>query len=280
MSVSFDLSLGITKLWEADEEYQSECLYGVITQIRHHSNDTISQMHVDYLKSQGAFFVHNDDYMPQFFGDAIKDARFGVYTSFGRCTLAGRLAIPIRLFDDTVIGFIGYSNKPEDLGASDVFIKYLYPPKAVFNKGRYFYITPEEYTKAVSEGYICIVDGIFDKIILQCLGINAVSLCGSSLTQWHKYYLKFIKSKIVIADNDLAGRKLASYCKYSLSNCIELLQSDTGDIDSLLRSDEALSNFLNCFNSMKEEGFILPHKLPALSKNKDITTIEIKGGAK
>lgn len=280
MGVSIDLSLGITKIWEADEGFQTDCLRGILTQIRHHSNEGISEMHFNYLKSQGAFFVHNDDYMVEYFGESIKDANFGIYTSFGRCTLAGRLAIPIRLFDDTVLGFIGYSNKPEDLDASAVFIKYLYPPKAIFNKGRYFYITPQEYKKAVEDGYICIVDGIFDKIILQCLGINAVSLCGSSLTQWHKYYLSFIKHKVVVADNDLAGRKLASYCKYSLPDCVEILQADAGDIDSLLRSDSALKNFMNCFEQMKQEDFILSHRLPSPGKYKKVNNINNTGGAK
>lgn len=278
MNTNIDFSLGVQELWQKDAEYQTDCLKGILTQIRHHTNEEIADLQFQYLKSQGAFFVHNDDYMLPFFGEAIKDPQFGVYTSFGRCSLVGRLAIPIKLFDSTIAGFIGYSSKPQDYEDSAVFIKYLYPPKAVFNKGRYFYITPEEYTKAVEDNYICIVDGIFDKIILQCLGINAVSLCGSSLTQWHKYYLSFIKNKIVIADNDLAGRRLASYCKYSFDNCVEILQADSGDIDSLLRSDKALKNFMQCFSDMRKEDFVLSHKLPNLSKRSGITISEIEKG--
>lgn len=273
MTNVIDWSFGIQKLWEHDEAYQTICLEGILTQIRQHDDEEVMKLHLNYLKEQGAFFVHNDDYMPQYFGEAIKDQSYGIYTAGKWCSLAGRLAIPLRLFDGSVIGFVGYSSKPEDYDPSAVFIKYLYPPKQVFNKGRFFYITPEEFTKAVSDRYICIVDGIFDKIILQCMGINSVSLCGSSLTSWHKYYLSFIKHKIIIADNDLAGRRLASYCKCNFSDCVEVLQAETGDIDSMLRTTSALETFKKCFEEMKTEGFILSHKLPSTAKAPSITYI-------
>lgn len=249
------------KLWAQEEEYQTSVLQGIISNIRHIQDPEILKLHFDYLKTQGAFYIHNHDYMPQFFGDAIREPKYGVYNFENHCNLAGRLAIPIRLFDGTVRGFIGYSNKPADHNPDDVFIKYLYPPKSAFYKGRYFYITASEYIKAVHDGYICIVDGIFDKIILQCLGVNAVSLCGSSLTEWHKRYLSFIKHKIVIADNDLAGRNFSHYCRYALENCIELIQPEKNDIDEFLRDDTAVSHFLAQFKEMQSEGFLISRQL-------------------
>lgn len=256
-----DFSSGIKSIWTKDREYQTECIRGILTNIRSITEDSITDLHLNYLISQGAFFVHNHEYMKQHFGQFIADSHYGVYTINGACRLAGRLAIPIKLFDDSVCGFIGYSNKPETLNHEDVFVKYLYPPKDTFNKSRYFYITSNEFSKAVSDGYVCIVDGIFDKIILQCMGINAVSLCGSSLTIWHQRYLSFIKHKIVVADNDLAGRRLSSYCRYCLENCVELIQSATGDIDSLIRSCEELNKFKHAFDEMRHEGFLLSKSL-------------------
>lgn len=273
MLFDLDFSTGIDKIWSTDHEYQAECLKGIIKNIRRVNHNDISAMHVDYLKKQGAFFVHNHDYIADNFGDYVKDPKFGLYSKFGKCYLAGRLAIPIRMFDGSVRGFIGYSNKPADLGDQDVFIKYMYPPKTVFTKGRFFYITPEEYLKAIQDDYICIVDGIFDKIILQCMGINAVSLCGSSLTKWHEYYLHFIRNKIVVADNDVAGRRLASFCKYKFENCVEILQADAGDIDSLLRTDQAMNTFKNAFDEMRSGGFILSRKLPSIKKANQLTII-------
>lgn len=261
MILDIDFTTGITKLWSAEEEYQTAVLQGIIANVRHIKDPAILNLHLEYLKKQGAFFVHNDEYMTQYFDETIKDPKYGIYSFENHCNLAGRLAIPIRLFDGTVRGFIGYSNKPADYASDEVFIKYLYPPKKSFYKGRYFYITAEEYTQAVQDDYICIVDGIFDKIILQCLGINAVSLCGSSLTEWHIRYLKFIKHKIIIADNDTAGRRFSSYCRYALENCIEIIQPETNDIDSFLRDDAAVSRFQKQFEEMKSEGFILSRQL-------------------
>ena len=256
-----DFTYGIKDLWNSDPDYQQDCIYGIIRNIRGIEDDTVSKLHAEYLMQQGAFFVHNHEYMKEHFGAVIADPKYGVYTPTGYCHLAGRLAIPIRLFDGSVHGFIGYSNKPANYNPEDVFIKYLYPPKFAFNKSRYFYLTAEEYQKAVQDGYICIVDGIFDKIILQCMGIHAVSLCGSALTIWHRRYLSFIKHKIVIADNDDAGRKLASFCKYSLEGCVELIQSSTGDVDSLVRSKEELNRLKSVFEEMQHEGFLISKSL-------------------
>lgn len=256
----YNLETGIREVWAQDNEFQSACLEGIVKNIRSIKDEKILKLHTDYLKEQGAFFVHNDQYMIDRFGEFVKDPALGIYR-YNRCSLAGRLAIPIRFMDDTVRGFIGYAKKPEGLADDTSFIKYLYPPKDAFNKARYMYITAEEYKQAVSEGYVCIVDGIFDKIILQCLGINAVSLCGSALTRWHRYYLSFIKHKIVIADNDVAGRNLVAKCKYNLSNCVEIQQASKNDIDAFLRNDAAVEEFMRCFSEMKREDFILSHRL-------------------
>lgn len=256
-----DFSSGIKSIWEKDKEYQTTCLRGILSNIRKVTDEHIANLHLNYLINQGAFYVHNHDYMKEHFGKLITEPHYGVYTVNGACRLAGRLAIPIRCFDGSVFGFIGYSSRPDNYPPEEIFIKYLYPPKESFNKSRYFYITAEEYKKAVIDGYVCIVDGIFDKIILQCLGINAVSLCGSSLTEWHKRYLEFIRHKIVIADNDLAGRRLSTCCRRQLDNCVEFIQSSTGDVDSLIRSTKELEAFKQAFDEMKREGFILSKAL-------------------
>ena len=269
--IDIDLSYGIRSIWEQDRDYQLACLQGILGTIRNISNGEILELHLNYLMKLGAFFVHNDDYVADHFGDHIKEPKYGVYTSEGRCFLTGRLAIPLVVFDDSVRGFVGYSKKPDDFDPTAVFVKYLYPPKYAFNKSRYMFITPEEYKKAVEDQYVCIVDGLFDKIILQCLGINAISLCGSSLTIWHKYYLSFIKHKVVVADNDLAGRHLASYCKKALPGCIELIQAATGDIDSYIRSGEHLINIKTAIDEMKKEGFLISKRLPVVRCSGGIT---------
>ncbi len=268
--IDIDLTYGIQSVWKEDEEYQTACLSGILSAIRRINDTDIAKLHEDYLKEIGAFFVHNDSYITEHFGPAIKEPKYGMYNSDGRCYLCGRLAIPLRTMDDCVRGFVGYSKKPDDLDPNDVYVKYLYPPKYAFSKSRYMFITSQEYRKALEEQYICIVDGLFDKIILQCLGINAVSLCGSSLTSWHKYYLSFIKNKIVVADNDLAGRRLASYCKYAFDNCVELIQAETGDIDSFIRTPEHLLKIKNTILEMKHEGFLISKILPTETRKEKL----------
>lgn len=263
----YNLETGVRSVWQTDTEYQRACLEGIIRNVRKVPNEEIVQMHANYLQSQGAFYVHNDTYMVERFGDYITDPDLGLYR-YNRCTLVGRLAIPLRYMDDSVRGFVGYSKKPSDFPDDESFIKYLYPPKDAFDKSRYMYMTAEEYKQALADGYVCIVDGIFDKIILQCLGINTVSLCGSALTKWHTRYLNFIKHKIVIADNDIAGRNLASKCKYFLTDCVEIIQSEEGDIDAFLRTDSALQQLKQCFSRMRDENFILSHKLYGSKENK------------
>lgn len=266
--VNVDMSYGIRNIWKTDFEFQSDVLHGILKNIRNISDPLVSERHFNYLKNMGAFYVHSDSYISDNFGDAIKEPKYGIYNSEGQCYLAGRLAIPLLYFDGTVRGFVGYAKKPEDHSPEDVFIKYLYPHKYAFDKGRYFFMTPEEFEKAVNDQYICIVDGIFDKIILQCLGINAVSLCGSSLTIWHQRYLSFIKHKIVVADNDIAGRRLSRFCRSILENCVEIIQTSTGDIDSLLRTENDIKNFNKVFNEMKSEGFLISKILPVVKPQK------------
>lgn len=256
-----DFSYGIQEIWDKFGDFETECISGIVENIRHVEDTQIHKMQADYLKKIGAFYVPDGEFLVSVFGESITDPRTGLFSAFNTCFLQDRLAIPLRFANGTVGGFVGYANKPKNWPEDTAFIKYGYPPKVAFNKGRYFFIEPEEIQKAIDDEYICIVDGLFDKMILQCLGINAVSLCGSALTDWHKYYLSFIKHKIVIADNDQAGRKLFNICRWKLSGVVELRQPYTGDIDDYLKTQGRIEEFLRVFNEMKSEGFILSKQI-------------------
>lgn len=256
-----DLRYGVASVWDTDHDVQRACLEAVVSDIRHIEDPEIQKLQADYLERLGAFYVFSGEYLIQHFGKSIMDLRQGIFSPFNTCYLHRRLAIPIRFADGTVIGFIGYSNKPKDWPADRAWIKYSYPGSQVFSKGRYFFIEPDEIKKAIQDQYVCIVDGLFDKIILQCLGINAVSLCGSSLTDWHVRYLSLIKHKIVVADNDVAGRKLFNLCKWKMDNVVEIRQPYTGDIDDFLKSQDHLAAFLKVFSEMQDEGFIIPKEV-------------------
>jgi DNA primase len=184
----------------------------------------------------------------------------GIYVG-EMCKLTYRLAMPVRLLDDTIVGFIGYTDKDDFNENNESFIKYLYPPKYVLKKSKYMYVTRQEFKKAIEEDYICIVDGLFDQKALEACGINAVSLCGSALTGEHKLYLDAIKHKIIIADNDSAGRKLASDIKAVWPTAVEIYQTQTKDIDAFLRIASRMTVLKNTIELMNQEGFILSHQL-------------------
>ena len=77
----------------------------------------------------------------------------------------------------------------------------------------------------------------------------------------HKLYLDRIKHKVVIADNDSAGRKLVKDIKKVWSNAVEIIQYDTKDIDSFLTTPSRVLLLKDTIERMKREGFILSHIL-------------------
>lgn len=254
-----DFTTGLNTIWTEDKKFQTECLDGILSGIRGLTGEPKDRL-LQYMIQDQMFYVPNDIYMSEIFGEEITNFKYGIYTD-GMCKLCYRLAMPMRLLDNTIIGFIGYTNKDDFNEDSEYFIKYLYPPKYLIQKSRYIYITRDEFLKAIEEEYICIVDGLFDQKALEANGINALSLCGSDLTEYHKLYLNSIKHKVIIADNDEAGRKLAKVIKKVYPDSVEIYQGKTKDIDSYMKTVERIEDIKNTINSMKKEGFLISHKL-------------------
>lgn len=250
---------GLKRIWTEDLEYQTAALDGILECIRNVQGDAKTRL-FEYLKAEGMFYVPSDIYMSEIFGESIMEFSNGLYVGEA-CKLCFRLAMPVKLLDDTIIGFIGYSNKDDFDENNPAFVKYLYPPKYILQKSRYMYITRAEFLKALKEDYICIVDGLFDQKALAANGINAVSLCGSSVSEYHRMYLDVIKHKVIIADNDGAGRKMAADLKKIWPTAVEIYQDKSKDIDSYIRTTERIEEVQSIINLMKQEGFMLSHKL-------------------
>ena len=170
-------------------------LTGILSEIRSVPLEVVGTI-ADYLREEGLFYVPDDEYMITYFGESITEYSLGIYRDNTYCKYAYRLVLPVRLLDDSVIGFIGYNNKDDDDPNNPNFVKYLYPNKYTLEKGRYIYCSRKEFELALKEDYVCIVDGLFDQKLLALLGIPAASLCGSSLTYYHKLYLKNIQQKL------------------------------------------------------------------------------------
>lgn len=252
------LEEGLESVWSQDSEFQITVLRGILKNIREMSDDIQEKM-LQYLMDLRAFYVPHEDYLIEHFGMDITLFEYGIFIN-GINKLHGRLAIPLRLMNNKIVGFVGYSNT-NDIEENGIVIKYLYPPKNVLDKGRYFFIERDEFIKAINDKYICIVDGIFDKIALQCNGINAVSLCGSRYTMYHKLYLSVIENLIVINDNDDAGIKLYHNIKRLNPNTVQIVQNKTKDIDSFMKNKDDLLRVKKVINQMKLENYKLSHRI-------------------
>lgn len=254
------LEQGLKAMWEDSEiaDLQEQLLYSFVEHTRKVPKEYI-QKTVEYLKNLGAFYVPNDDFISTIFGQEIRSYRYGVYHSGGEtCKYYKRLAIPLRYMDGTLFGFCGYSDGSSEGETPDGadHIKYLYPTKDIFQKDRYMFVERDEMMKAMQDDYVCLTDGLFDKVSLQVQGYNAISLCGSALSKWHKMYLTAIKYKIVLPDNDSAGKALAERCKREMKNTLQIKQGVEWDIDDWLKTSEGRQEFKRLFEQMVQEGFV------------------------
>ena len=250
---------GIKSIWEKDEKFQTGVIKAIIQDIRKISDSNLIEALFQNLKHQGVFYVPDDEYMINHFGYDITDSKYGIYYSDNICKYALRLVFPMIFFDGSINGFIGYTNVNDIDPEDQAFIKYLYPPKMAVDKKRYMFITPEEYKKAYEEQYICVIDGLFDQKSLVTHGINACSLCGSALTEFHRIYLKPIKNIIVLADNDPAGRKLFNSIKRAFPNAVEIIQTLTWDIDDFMKTQDNINKIKKSLEDMKSESYCINH---------------------
>ena len=251
---------GIERVWKEDSAFQEVALKAVLEEIRGVNNEELLDRDFNLMKEEGMFYVPNDEYMKEYFGGSVTEPGLGVYDRTGEyCMLYKRLVLPLRTLEGKVLGLCGYSNGNDEDERN--FVKYLYPPKRVWNKDRWMYTTGEQFKKAIEEGYVFIVDGLFDQLRLRAEGYNAVSLGGTLLTDWHKIYLGFVKYKIVLPDNDDAGNRLVRECKRHLTNVTEWKQGKEWDIDDLLKSEEGRVMFNQVFEKASRNNFMIDYKI-------------------
>lgn len=217
----------------------------------------VRNMPLDTLLKYKTFFVPDDFYLYDMSDGLAQNPKYGLYYG-DKCIFSRRMVTPLPDFMGNVGGFVGYDDGSDlDDSEKDTLVKYIYLGKDVFEKGRYMFITPEEYLKARKEKYIAIVDGIYDKEMLSTYGVNATSLLGTNLTDYHKYYLKEIPYWIVPYDADGAGVDLYRYAKYLNNNTVALKFLGTKDIDEKLKQHGAVEKLINTIHQMKREGFKL-----------------------
>lgn len=222
---------GIKSVWETDVEAQQGFLQ-VIAELRSVSIDT--------LKSVGAFFVPNDEYLARHCGAEIKEYEYDCYLDDEICRWSNWLVIPIMDISGTVVGLAGfnpflYLKAREENDWSIVY--YQYSRGSLFKKGRYVYSPPGNYEKALDDGYVFVVDGLFDAISLWEAGFNACAMMDSAVTEEKVVLLRFVKRVILLADNDDAGVKLYRTLRRRVPQLELFKQGKTKDIDELLKTE-------------------------------------------
>lgn len=249
----------VNNIWnEESTEFQKSLLKSF--------NDNYRICNYDYLASLKAFMIFNDDYLTHFYDNfqELTSISTGLYSNLGKCVFNKRLVIPLTGFDDKVYGFVGYDNGNDCKTDEDRIkhIPYLYMSDKYFAKDKFWLLRKDEYISAYNNQYICLVDGIFDKVTLQGLGYNTASLLGSSLTKYHRDYLRYIKNWVVFSDSDLAGNRLYDVCKNYHPNTIQIQVGNAKDVDERLRNEPNAKVILDkLFKTLKKESFLFNHSL-------------------
>lgn len=194
-------------------------------------------MPVEAIKKARGIFIPNDEFMMELFGPEI--CAYDCYHGdSGLCNWSNAVIFPIRNVNNKVTAFAGFF--PFDYVDTEIEKNYYaYSSQKVFQKGRYLYFPIGNLEDAINDGYLIVVDGLFDSISLCNVGFHAASFMGSSLTPEILMQLRFVNQIIVPADNDSAGYSLYEKLKRKLPNVTLFRQGKTKDIDDLLKSDYA-----------------------------------------
>ena len=215
----------------------------------------LRRMPVQPLLDNEMLFVPNDEYLTHYFGESIAHPSYGCYSN-GACVWANQLIVPIKNLAGVVKGFAAFNpfNYAEAKETGDKSITYYsYSSKDVFPKSKYLFCPGDSYARALDDGYLLLVDGLFDAVSLRYAGFNAAALLGSIPTQYLLMQLRFVKRVILLADNDEAGYKLFTALRRQLRNVELYKQASTKDADELLRSEQR-DEFIASLTKVVKEG--------------------------
>lgn len=197
------------------------------------------RMPVKAIELAGGVFIPNDNFLVEFCGEEIKEEQYGCYTG-DNCVWSNYVIFPIRNVANVIVGVAGFEPfdylSTKETNNYDLHY-YSYSNKSVFPKGYYLYCPNDDFNHALDDGYLLIVDGLFDAISLAYAGFNAAALMGSVLTPQILMQLRVIKKIVLLADNDEAGYKLFAKMKKHLPNVVLVKQGKTKDVDELLKSE-------------------------------------------
>lgn len=224
-----DFALNLIERIYADDMESQDYYLNLLGQAR--------EIPLDYLKSLGAFFVPNNDYIKYYGGNDSLNPDFDLYT-YGQCLWTHFLVIPVKNLSGKICGFVGWdannSLKKAEGIATDLST-YRVSNKRVFDKNHYFLADVKVLEENYHNGVLFVVDGVFDSLSLNCRGIPAISLLGSYPSALHYYFLHWFSHIYVITDNDKAGCDLYRWIHRAIPRTRRITQTGCKDIDAFLK---------------------------------------------
>lgn len=199
-------------------------------------------MIVNYLLDLKCFFVPNNDYMVRYFGNVCVEPSSGCYDYEGNCLWLGKLVFPIRGAVGVLEGFTAYNpfsravKEENELSGENEPVppKYTISSKKIFDRDSHLFI-PNGYRKMIEDGYVIIVDGVFDAAYVGMLGYNSACNLGTYINEKVLFPLS-LNSKVFVAhDNDRAGLLLLREIRKAIPKALSISQGVTKDIDDYFK---------------------------------------------
>lgn len=171
--------------------------------------------------------------------------------------LANRCIVPVYNINKHLVSLIGWAKEWHDT-------KYITLPSPYLNKNLDWFALPyalEEYTN-----YIVVVEGIFDALTLNSIGIPTVATMGSDVTYSKTFLLQAFGRVLYLPDNDRVGKTAIDNWKFKGSKATALdlrgkIQfseetdpipiKDGDDLGSYLNSQELRELFQEIANSSR-----------------------------
>ena len=124
----------------------------------------------------------------------------GLITRNNNFILGGRYIVPVEAVNGDLVSLIGYY--PD-------YKKYITLSTPFFSKSCMFFNFRQAYELSWKEynGFVILVEGIFDCLSLRSIGLPAIATMGATVSSIKCELLKLFKKVLAIPDDDVIGRK-------------------------------------------------------------------------
>lgn len=168
----------------------------------------------ELCKDRGYVNEYQKQYLEDFgigFCEGLSDvsdfpSEYGLTNRAGEFLLNRRYIVPVRTVNGDLCTLIGYYPDKK---------KYITLPMPMFSKSAMFLGFSEAYEMSWSEynGLVFVVEGVFDCLSMQSVGLPCVATMGSTVSDVKAELLKLFRKVIAIPDNDKVGRKALNRSK-------------------------------------------------------------------